>query len=161
MIRSELTFALFLFLVAFSLGEDSKCVWKAESGKKYDLNPLARTSDYTLKYYVDVFDYTAYINFCTPLVTTLCGAGQAGCQTWGDMLKFQVSMGEANTLHLVENTDGNGVIASYTGGMEGRQFDVNLICDPNGDVSFKDPTKKKRNNSPSSTRIPLTFFTSR
>lgn len=129
---------LFLLLALVSslvLGQPNNpnCV-KTFNGKNFDFNQLGRSTDYTFGD-GDQGKYTFYTNLCQAIVSSPCTPGTALCQTWSG--NGVASLGQYNTMQITAPEKGAGGINdwgakfSFTGGLQGREFELDLKCDPN------------------------------
>jgi len=118
----------FILLIVTSNCQNLPCTFQS-NGKNYDLSRLRNDgTDYHIP--KDQFPdqgWDIWINVCRGLVNTLCGSSIA-CQQW-DLTNptGHASMGDPTTQTL-QGAD-NGVTLQYTKGTDGRETEIDFICD--------------------------------
>ncbi len=127
--------SLFIGLLLFkAIFAQSSCTWTDPSGNSWDLSSVSRPgNDYTFQYTVGASTYTMYIDVCTAVSFSKCGAGVAACQQWDpNSPTGQASMGTvaSGQFSALQNQPGQtGVTVSYTGGDGGRSYEIDFVCD--------------------------------
>jgi hypothetical protein len=88
--------------------------------------------DYQFQYSEGSTTYTLFINVCKSIGFLKCGEGIAACQQLdpsspnGQAPLGTVSSGEWRPLQ--NNPGKNGVTIGYSGGLNGRSFEIDFVC---------------------------------
>jgi len=153
-LHSCLPFLFFLFPFSFA---QTTCIHTV-GNVKYDLTQLSRPgSQWTLPQTM-IQPWSFDLNICAPIADNKCGEGVAGCQYWSS---GQASIGLAKSQIWGplsgENAKKEGVTLSFTGGIEDRSCEIDIICDPKaglGEPVWVDEKPGKHYNFKWTTSVP-------
>jgi len=144
--KLDLLFFCLLLGIFFIFGEEQvsrkksriptqtfNCNWtNPKTGDTYDLSPLTN-NNYDYFQNVTAKKWWVWINICRPVLVTQCGTsdgGIAACQQWDSNLGKAI-LGLGNTvIYSALPTADKGVVAQYSQGAAGRQFELSFWCTP-------------------------------
>jgi len=125
-------FILQVACACFASADSSTCSSPGDvDGYTYNLAPLAKAdTDYGVPIITaDQQTTEGFINVCTAIHSTACGANVAGCQIWnGGKAMLGAATPFTYTKAEVSGDDGYGVTLLYSGGEAGRAMKINFIC---------------------------------
>jgi len=145
--------SVLLYVVGIA-AQTPSCQFVDNQGNKYDLSPMTNNNNDYFQNFASL-KWDVWINVCRSTLTALCGTGNAACQQWDpNSPTGKAALGKQNTMALgsiqkPSTKSPYGVTAQYTGGADGREFEIDFQCNPGsgiGQFSFINENPKKHYN---------------
>jgi len=129
-------FAVLCFVFFLSYATAQACTY-SYNGDSYDLSSLKNDkTDQTVT--ISAMGQTVWINVCRPVLSSICsaccGTDVAACQQWDPKSQNgQASLGTVSGQQFTALSNApagkKGLTIQYTGGLNGRQMEIDFVCD--------------------------------
>jgi len=122
---------LFAIVSAVALGQSNPGCVVTLNGKAYDFNQFAKNSDYSFPDDAGK-GYTFFTNLCQQIISSPCPPGTSMCQTWAGSGLAALGVFSTMVVTAAESggTNGYGAKFSFNGGTQGREYEMDMKCDP-------------------------------